>query len=152
MQDYYSDYNYKESVAYDFEMFEKKESNVTDIPKKDKKVNSSKSILSTIVVVLAVALCVALGLVQVGLGSRSSEINAEINIVDKEIERLNGESVSLNNQLNAIISSEELEEKAVELGMQKANSSQIRYLNLNNDDHAELVGNRSLADKFASVF
>ena len=75
------------------------------------------------------------------------EINREISSVEKKIELAQSDSVKLNNELNAIVSIDNVEEYAVnELGMEKIQEYQVEYVDLSSSDRVEIVDGKTVTE------
>ncbi len=74
------------------------------------------------------------------------EINREISSVEKKIELAQSDAVKLNNELNAIVSINNVEEYATnELGMTKVQDYQVYYIDMSSDDRVAVVNGESVA-------
>lgn len=87
---------------------------------------------------------------------RSSQIeqrNVEIKAEKKQIEQLKNENAQLNMDLQKTFSLTNIEKQAKEkLGMQKLDSSQIRYVKLDKQDYIEPVSITRIEDTSTSFF
>ena len=73
------------------------------------------------------------------------EINREISSVEKKIELAQSDSVKLNNELNAIVSINNVEEYAVNvLGMEKIQEYQVEYIDLSATDRVEVADGKEV--------
>ncbi len=74
------------------------------------------------------------------------EINREISSVEKKIELAQSDAVKLNNELNAIVSINNVEEYATnELGMTKIQDYQVYYIDMSSDDYVAVVNGEKVA-------
>jgi hypothetical protein len=81
------------------------------------------------------------------LQTKNDMMDAEITQVNKNIEIAEGEEVRLNAELNSLISSDKIDIYAQEvLGMVKAESHQISYIDRSENDEIVVSGDKSLAD------
>lgn len=159
---------YNNSAAYDLSLFEPqviekpKTKNNTEPVTNPKKKTANKTSAKTSVqqnrnsnqVVLSPALfkAVALGvmfcLCVVALLIMESKCNAldkQISSVQSELSIAQGESVRLNAELNSMISTEKIENYAENvLGMVKAESYQISYIDLSEGDKIVVSGDKTL--------
>lgn len=68
------------------------------------------------------------------------EINREISAVENQIELAKSDAVKLNNELNAVVSIDNVEEYAVnELGMEKVQDYQVEYIDMSSSDRVEVA-------------
>ena len=73
------------------------------------------------------------------------EINREINSVENQMELAKSDSVRINNELNALISINNVEDYAVnQLGMVKIQEHQVVYVDLSADDYVAKVNGKSV--------
>lgn len=96
--------------------------------------------------VMAVAITILL-FMAVAIYSRIEldEINREISSVEKKIELAQSDSVKLNNELNAIVSINNVEEYAVNvLGMEKIQEYQVEYIDLSATDRVEVADGKEV--------
>ncbi len=76
------------------------------------------------------------------------EINREISSIEKKIELAQSDSVKLNNELNAIVSIDNVEEYAVNvLGMEKIQDYQVEYVDLSSNDRVEVVDGEEVIEE-----
>lgn len=132
---------YTDSLAYDFSAFmpkearENKRDNIVKMPKtkaraaaKPKKMSVSAFAVMVSVVMLA-ALCG-----NIFLRLQINEVNSKINAINKQINSLDSEKTSLEVELERKISYSNIEIEATELGMQKKDKSQVKYIRVNDTD------------------
>jgi hypothetical protein len=75
------------------------------------------------------------------------EINREISSVEKKIELAKSDTVKLQNELNAIVSINNVEEYATnELGMTKVQDYQVYYIDMSSQDRVAVVNGESIND------
>ncbi len=71
------------------------------------------------------------------------EINREINSVENKIELAESDTIKLNNELNAIVSINNVEDYAAnELGMVKVQDYQVVYVDLSADDYVAVANGK----------
>lgn len=68
-----------------------------------------------------------------------SDVKTEIDAADAVIEELNSEETRLNMKMESMISYSKLEEAASALGMKKKSKSQVHYIDISGDDHAQII-------------
>ncbi len=91
--------------------------------------------------------CFALMIAFLVLQTKNDMVDAEIAQVNKQIEVAEGEEVRLNAELNSLISSDKIDIYAQEvLGMVKAESHQISYIDRSEDDEIVVSGDKSVAE------
>ncbi len=94
------------------------------------------------------ALCVSLMVVLLVMQTKNDNLMTEISSVQSEIKIAQGENVRLNAELNSMIASDRIEEYAEnELGMVKAESYQINYIDLSEGDEIVVSGEKTLGEK-----
>ncbi len=94
------------------------------------------------------ALCVSLMVVLLVMQTKNDNLMTEISSVQSEIEIAKGENVRLNAELNSMFASDRIEEYAEkELGMVKAESHQINYIDLSQGDEIVVSGEKTLGEK-----
>lgn len=93
------------------------------------------------------ALCVSLMVVLLVMQTKNDNLMSEINSVQKEIEIAEGENVRLNAELSSMIASDRIEDYAENvLGMVKAESYQINYIDLSEGDEIVVSGEKTLGE------
>ncbi len=76
---------------------------------------------------------------------RLDEINRDISAVEKQIELAKSDTVKLQNELNAIVSINNVEEYAAnELGMTKVQDYQVYYIDMSSEDRVAVVNGESI--------
>ncbi len=91
--------------------------------------------------------CVSLMVVLLVLQTKNDNVLSEISNVQKGIEIAQGENVRLNAELSSMIASDRIEEYAEnELGMVKAESYQIHYIDLSEGDEIVVSGDKTLGE------
>ena len=159
--------NYKESVAYNFELFapkektSEKENNVVAIPAaKTRAKNSTKAAAKPAARKAAgVTLCAAMALMMIFLRVygevQNAEVMEDINRTKATIETLKSEETRLQMELESAVTFTNVEKAAKELGMQKRDAAQTTYVMLSDEDNAEIVGGeeeQNLFQKLANLF
>jgi len=140
---------YNDSLAYDFNMFmprEKEEAsrdNIVRLPNTEIKRKTKKQARRLSVSAFAVMGCIFIlaGLCgNIFLRLQINEVNSKINSVKHEIEELESEKTSLEVELERKISYNNIELEATEMGMQKKDKSQVKYIRINENNTASTEG------------
>ena len=138
---------YNNSLAYDFEMFMPRKAqepvrkdNIVKLPRTKqqqrakkravKRLSASSFAVMTAVFVIA-AMCG-----NIFLRLQINEYNSKINDIKAEIKVLDSQAVSLEVELERIISYSNIEVEAAEIGMQKMDKSQVKYIRVNDKNTA----------------
>ena len=138
---------YNDSLAYDFEMFMPRKAqepvrkdNIVKLPRTKqqqrakkravKRLSASSFAVMTAVFVIA-AMCG-----NIFLRLQINEYNSKINDIKAEIKALDSQAVSLEVELERIISYSNIEVEAAEIGMQKMDKSQVKYIRVNDKNTA----------------
>lgn len=137
---------YNDSLAYDFEMFmprsaePARKDNIVKLPQTKqqrfaktravKRVSASAFAVMTTVFVLA-AMCG-----NIFLRLQINEVNSKINDVKNEISVLESQKTSLEVELERVISYSNIELEATEIGMQKMDKNQVKYIRVNDKNTA----------------
>lgn len=136
---------YNDSLAYDFNMFlpkeksnEKKE-NIVKLPKiqtrqRQKKAARQLSVSSFAVLTVFMVLAALFG--NIFLRLQVNEVNSEINDVKAQINELDSERTSLEMEFERKVSFSNIELEAAEMGMQKKEKSQVKYIRVNDKNTA----------------
>ena len=108
------------------------------------------------------ALLVFCSFVLLGIRAQCNDLDRKIAEINVEIGNQASETVRLNSELNAMLSSEKIEKYAAEHGMIKAESYQVTYIDLSDGDKVVVSGEKSvekansfsqkIADLFAYIF
>lgn len=136
---------YNDSFAYDYTIFapaEKKRAEIHKYPGESVKKNAARHAATVertrlIRNLIVSAMVVAAVCSSLFLRAEISSIKRDINSVDKQIAEYESEAVRLSVEMERKISVSNLEEAAIELGMQKCEKSQITYIITNGNDTAE---------------
>lgn len=92
--------------------------------------------------------CFSLVIALLVLQTKNDMVDAEIAQVNKEIEIAEGEEVRLNAELNSLISSDKIDIYAQDvLGMVKAESHQISYIDRSESDEIVVSGDKSATEE-----
>ncbi|MDO4607881.1 MAG: hypothetical protein Q4B40_01660 [Clostridia bacterium] len=137
---------YNDSLAYDFEMFMPRSAepvrkdNIVKLPQTKQKrrakaravrrVSASAFAVMTTVFVLA-ALCG-----NILLRLQINEVNAKINDIKTEISALENTKTGLEVELERVVSYSNIELEAAEIGMQKMDKNQVKYIRVNDKNSA----------------
>lgn len=140
---------YNDSLAYDFEMFMphntaqevRGKDNIVKLPKTEAKVRArrnaaAKHLSVSAFAVLASVMILAALCGNIFLRLRINEVNSEINKVKSQIDAAKSERTSLSVQVEREISYSNIELEATELGMQKMDKSQVKYIRVNDKNTA----------------
>lgn len=93
------------------------------------------------------AVCFAMVVVILVMQTKSDMLLNEISSVQKDIEIASSENVRLNAELSALVTSDKIENYAENvLGMVKAESYQISYIDLSEGDEIVLSGDKAIDD------
>lgn len=137
---------YNDSLAYDFEMFMPRSAepvrkdNIVKLPQTKaqrraktravKRVSASAFAVMTTVFVLA-AMCG-----NIFFRLQINEVNSKINDVKSEINALESQKTSLEVEFERVISYSNIELEAAEIGMQKMDKNQVKYIRVNDKNTA----------------
>lgn len=148
---------YNDSLAYDFEMFMPRsaepvrKNNIVKLPQSKqqrraktravKRVSASAFAVMTAVFVLA-AMCG-----NIFLRLQINEVNSKINDVKSEINVLESQKTGLEVELERVISYSNIELEAVEIGMQKMDKNQVKYIRVNDKNTAVTKDGDTISSK-----
>ncbi len=145
---------YVDSFAYDFDMFApqtKKNNNVVEIQRKKSSSNDKSSsrrprraISNRMPFLMMLILVVGLIAGNIYLRVQVTEVTSQINSYGQKLERAISENTSLEMEMENRISLKNLEQSAQELGMQKAQRYQIRYIDVLDGDKTEVLKDGAL--------
>ena len=157
--------NYKESVAYDFELFtpkekKKEQANIVALPEKNKahstkaktKALPARRMVSS---VLVATLALMMIFLRVYGEVENAEVKEDIQSAQSAIEQLKSEETRLKMELETKVTFANVEKKAAEMGMQKRDDAQTNYVTLEGEDSAEIIeenGTASFFSKLANLF
>ena len=147
---------YNDSLAYDFSMFMPKEAketpkaNVVKLPENrsrsrsraaSKRVSSYSFAIMVTVFVLA-ALCG-----NIFLRLQINEVNSKINATKTMISEVESEKIALEVEFERKISYANIELEATEMGMQKKDKSQVKYIRTNENNTASVRDEKAVVSK-----
>lgn len=138
---------YNDSLAYDFEMFMPRSAepvrkdNIVKLPqtsprKRARKKAAIKTVSASSFAIMATVFMVAALCGNIFLRLQINEVNSQINDVKDEINVLESEQTSLEVELERIVSYSNIEVEAAEIGMQKMDKSQVKYIRVNDKNTA----------------
>ncbi len=134
---------YNESLAYDFERFKPRtqaeNQNIVKMPKtvsRSRARSASKPVSITALSVFAVGFMLFALCGNIFLRIRINEVNSEINSIKSEISTLESEKTSLEVEFERRISYSNVELEASELGMQKMDKDQVKYIRVQDKNSA----------------
>lgn len=140
---------YVDSFAYDFDMFApqpKQKNNVVEIQRKKNTLSDVRSSrrprrATSRIAPLVMMLILVLGLIagNIYLRVQVTEVTSQINSYNQKLERAISENTSLEMEMENRVSLKNLEQSAQELGMQKAERYQIRYIDVLDGDKTEVL-------------
>lgn len=136
---------YNDSFAYNYDIFApapKKKAEIHEYPTEEKKTSKKtktavkeRYILARNIVIsffVVASVCASLF-----LRAEISSMKSEIDSINNEIIELESESTRLSVEMERKISVTNLEQAAIELGMQKCEKGQVTYIQTQNTDTAE---------------
>ncbi len=140
---------YRDSTAYDFELFAPKKKEVVEIPvsarrqstRAKSRKKSAPLAKNRLVLVAAVVTVLLLMVAQLHCQLQNSEVVCEIDQTKTEIRNLKSDNTRLQSELSGVVSFTNMEKAAKEMGMQKMTVAQTEYINLNTEDSVEVIGN-----------
>lgn len=135
---------YNDSLAYDFEMFMPKqkvrqEDNIVKLTKPNAKERAKRQVatrrfsVSAFAVMASVIVLAAL-CGNIFLRLQINEVNSDINNMKAQINAVKSEKTSLDMEMEKRISYSNIEIEATEMGMQKKDKSQVKYIRVNEND------------------
>ncbi len=96
--------------------------------------------------------CFAMMIGLLVMETKSDALMTEISSVQKEIDIAHGENVRLNAELSSMIATDKIEDYAVNvLGMVKAESYQINYIDLSEGDEIVVSGDKTVGENSEGV-
>ena len=97
-------------------------------------------------------LCFSLLVVLLVVQTQCDTIMSEISTVQSEIDIAKGENVRLNAELSSMVATDKIEDYAVNvLGMVKAESYQINYIDLSEGDEVVVSGDKTVDENSEGV-
>lgn len=139
---------YRDNAAYSYEQGQKnnaarvqpkRETKISRIPQRKSKPKKQTSLVVKIGVCLLMMAAVFFNL---NMRAQINDTQTQINKAKTELEALQSEQVSLEMQVQNIISYANLEQEAEKLGMHKVVKSQIHYIDSGAKDSAEVIQNK----------
>lgn len=137
---------YNDSLAYDFEMFMPRSAepvrkdNIVKLPQTKQqqraKKRAVKRVSASAFAVMATIFVLAAMCGNIFLRIQINEVNSKINDVKSEINALESQKTSLEVELERVISYSNIELEAAEIGMQKMDKDQVRYIRVNDKNTA----------------
>ncbi len=137
---------YNDSLAYDFEMFmprsaeSVRKDNIIKLPQskqqKHAKARAVKRVSASAFAVMTAAFMLAAMCGNICLRLQINEVNSKINDVKSEINALESQKTSLEVELKRVISYSNIELEAAEIGMQKMDKTQVKYIRVNDKNTA----------------
>lgn len=137
---------YNDSLAYDFEMFMPRSAepvrkdNIVKLPEtkrqKHAKRHAVKRVSASAFAVMTAVFMLAAMCGNIFLRLQINEVNSQINTVKTEINELTSEKTRLEVELERVISYSNIELEAAEIGMQKMDKNQVKYIRVNDKNTA----------------
>lgn len=137
---------YNDSLAYDFEMFMPRsaepvrKNNIVKIPETKRHTSAKrravKRISASAFAVMATIFMLAAMCGNIFLRLQINEVNSKINDVKSEIKELESEKTRLEVEFERVVSYSNIELEAAEIGMQKMDKSQVKYIRVNDKNTA----------------
>ena len=137
---------YNDSLAYDFEMFMPRKAepvrkdNIVKLPEtrhqKHAKRRAVKRVSASAFAVMTAVFMLAAMCGNIFLRLQINEVNSKINTVKSEINALTSEKTRLEVELERVISYSNIELEAAEIGMQKMDKNQVKYIRVNDKNTA----------------
>lgn len=137
---------YNDSLAYDFEMFMPhsaepvRKDNIIKLPQsktqKKAKTRAVKRVSASAFAVMTAVFMLAAMCGNIFLRLQINEVNSNINSIKGEINELESEKIGLEVELERVISYSNIELEAAEIGMQKMDKNQVKYIRVNDKNTA----------------
>lgn len=137
---------YNDSLAYDFEMFMPRSAepvrkdNIVRLPEtshqKHAKRRAVRRVSASAFAVMTAVFMLAAMCGNIFLRLQINEVNSKINTVKSEINELTSEKTRLEVELERVISYSNIELEAAEIGMQKMDKNQVKYIRVNDKNTA----------------
>lgn len=137
---------YNDSLAYDYDLFmpKQKSAKTENIIKmteskaevKKRKSAAEKTVCVSVASVLICAFFLAALCGNIFLRIRINEVDSQINGINAEINELDAQYTKLYVNLEKVVSYNNLESAAVQLGMKKMDKNQVVYIQVNNKNAA----------------
>ena len=135
---------YNDSLAYDFEMFMPhsaepvRRDNIVKLPQNRTraKKRAVKRVSASAFAVMASVFVLAAMCGNIFLRLQINEVNSKITDVKAEINTLESQKTALEVELERVISYSNIELEAAEIGMQKMDKNQVKYIRVNDKNTA----------------
>ncbi len=138
---------YNDSLAYDFELFmpkpKKQPAEVVKMPQKKikkaqakTKAKARRQVSGVVTLVLLAAFMVGIVCVNIAIRVEITEVNSDIVEAKNRYAAISGEETRLDVEFERMVSYDNLEETAKQLGMKKTDKNQIVYITVNDSDKA----------------
>lgn len=137
---------YNDSLAYDFEMFMPRsvepvrKDNIIKLPQtrgqKRAKARAVKRVSASAFAVMTATFMLAAMCGNIFLRLQINEVNAKTNDIKSEINELQSQKTALEVELERVISYSNIELEAAEIGMQKMDKDQVKYIRVNDKNTA----------------
>lgn len=133
-------------TSYDLERFEQQAPAITRLPKKEHIIHPMKILFAAAALVAMISVMLY-GRVQI------AELGQEINMASAKLEELNSEKVRMETALESMMSLKSIEEISVsEYGMVKPDTSQVTYLQVQQNRVETAEAEETLLDKIVGFF
>ena len=137
---------YNDSLAYDFEMFMPhsaepvRKDNIIKLPETGKqkkaKTRAVKRVSASAFAVMTAIFMLAAMCGNIFLRLKINEVNSNINDIKSEINELESQKTALEVEMERVVSYSNIELEAAEIGMQKMDKSQVKYIRVNDKNTA----------------
>ena len=137
---------YNDNLAYDFEMFMPhsaepvRKDNIIKLPETGKqkkaKTRAVKRVSASAFAVMTAIFMLAAMCGNIFLRLKINEVNSNINDIKSEINELESQKTALEVEMERVVSYSNIELEAAEIGMQKMDKSQVKYIRVNDKNTA----------------
>ena len=137
---------YNDSLAYDFEMFMPhsaepvRKDNIIKLPETGKqkkaKTRAVKRVSASAFAVMTAIFMLAAMCGNIFLRLKINEVNSNINDIKSEINELESQKTALEVEMERVVSYSNIELEAAEIGMQKMEKDQVKYIRVNDKNTA----------------
>ena len=147
---------YNDSLAYDFNMFmpkkqrETESDNIVRLPKvksRSKSRAATKRVSSYSFAVMVSVFVLAALCGNIFLRLQINEVNSKINATKNMISEVESEKIALEVEFERRISYANIELEATEMGMQKKDKSQVKYIRTNENNTASVKDEKAVVSK-----
>ena len=147
---------YNDSLAYDFNMFmpkkqrETESDNIVRLPKaksRSKSRAATKRVSSYSFAVMVSVFVLAALCGNIFLRLQINEVNSKINATKNMISEVESEKIALEVEFERRISYANIELEATEMGMQKKDKSQVKYIRTNENNTASIKDEKAVVSK-----